>query len=39
MAPMFSTNLTPKEQLLAGAALALTFAVFYCLGLQLGGHW
>jgi hypothetical protein len=36
---MFPADLTLKEQLLAGAALALTFAVFYCLGLQLGGHW
>jgi hypothetical protein len=32
-------NLTHSERLLAGAAMALTFAVFYVAGLQLGGHW
>jgi hypothetical protein len=36
---MFGTNLTLKEQLLAGAAMALTFAVCYVAGLQAGGHW
>ncbi len=28
-----------REQLLVGAAMALTFAVFYVAGLQVGGHW
>ena len=28
-----------REQLLVGAAMALTFAVFYVAGLQMGGHW
>lgn len=36
---MLGTNLKTSEQLLAGAAMALTFAVFFVIGLQLGGHW
>jgi hypothetical protein len=36
---MLGTNLSLKEQLLAGAAMALTFVVFYVAGLQFGGHW
>jgi hypothetical protein len=32
-------DLSLREQLLAGAAMALNFAVFYVAGLQLGGHW
>jgi hypothetical protein len=36
---MLGTNLTLKEQLLAGAAMALTFIVCYVAGLQAGGHW
>lgn len=32
-------NLPLREQLLVGAAMALTFAVFYVAGLQVGGHW
>jgi hypothetical protein len=28
-----------REQLLVGAAMALTFAVFYVAGMQAGGHW
>lgn len=36
---MLGTNLTRSEQALVGAAMALTFAVFFVLGLQLGGHW
>lgn len=36
---MPGTNLTLSEQALVGAAMALTFTVFFILGLQLGGHW
>lgn len=36
---MLGTNLKTSEQLLAGAAMALKFAVFFVIGLQLGGHW
>jgi len=36
---MFGTNLTQTERYLVGIAAALTFAVFYIVGLQLGGHW
>lgn len=36
---MPGTHLTLSEQVLAGAAMVLTFAVFFVLGLQLGGHW
>ncbi|MBE0703746.1 MAG: hypothetical protein IH582_11335 [Afipia sp.] len=32
-------DLSLREQLLAGSAMALTFAVFFVAGLQLGGHW
>lgn len=33
------SDLSLREQLLAGSAMALTFAVFFVAGLQLGGHW
>ncbi len=36
---MFGANLTQTERCLIGIAAALTFAVFYIAGLQLGGHW
>jgi hypothetical protein len=32
-------DLSLREQLLVGASMALTFAVFYVAGLQVGGHW
>lgn len=32
-------DLPLREQLLVGAAIVLTFAVFYIAGLQVGGHW
>jgi hypothetical protein len=32
-------DLSIREQMLVGAAMALTFAVFYVAGMQLGGHW
>ena len=32
-------NLPLREQLLVGAAVALTFAVFYVAGMHVGGHW
>jgi hypothetical protein len=36
---MFGPDLSLREQLLTGTAMALTFAVFYVAGLQFGGHW
>jgi hypothetical protein len=36
---MFGSDLTQTQRYLIGIAAALTFAVFYIAGLQLGGHW